>query len=80
MNSIPVPPDPPTMRAIARATGGKTYTAQSSSKLSSVYKKLGSSIGRRSELREITSWFVAAAALLLLASLATARFWEGRVP
>ncbi len=80
VNSIPVPPDPPTMRAIARATGGKTYTAQSSSKLSSVYKTLGSSIGRRTDLREITSWFVAASAVLLLGALATARVWEGRVP
>jgi Ca-activated chloride channel family protein len=80
VNSIPVPPDPPTMRAIARATGGKSYTAQTSSKLSSVYKSLGSSIGRRTELREITSWFVAIAAVLLIASLATARAWEGRVP
>jgi len=80
VNSIPVPPDPPTMQAIARATGGKSYAAQSSAKLSSVYSTLGSSIGRRNELREITSWFVAAAALLLLAALATARFWEGRVP
>jgi len=80
VNSIPVPPDPPTMRAIARATGGKSYTAQSASKLSSVYQTLGSSIGRRTELREITSWFLAAAALLLLGALATARFWEGRVP
>jgi Ca-activated chloride channel family protein len=68
------------MRAIARATGGKTYTAQSSSKLASIYKTLGSSIGRRTDLREITSWFVAAAALLLIGSLATARAWEGRVP
>jgi len=80
VNSIPVPPDPPTMQAIARATGGKSYAAQSSAKLSSVYSTLGSSIGRRNELREITSWFVAAAALLLIASLAAARFWEGRVP
>jgi Ca-activated chloride channel family protein len=80
VNSIPVPPDPPTMQAIARTTGGKSYTAQTSSKLSSVYRTLGSSIGRRNELREITSWFVAAAAVLLLGSLATARFWEGRLP
>jgi Ca-activated chloride channel family protein len=80
VNSIPVPPDPPTMQAIARTTGGKSYTAQTSTKLSSVYRTLGSSIGRRNELREITSWFVAAAAVLLLASLGTARFWEGRVP
>ncbi len=80
VNSIPVPPDPPTMRAIARATGGKTFTAQSSGKLSSVYDSLGSSIGRRTELREITSWFAAGAAVLLIAALALGRAWEGRLP
>jgi Ca-activated chloride channel family protein len=80
VNSIPVPPDPPTMHAIARTTGGKTFEARTSSKLSNVYKALGSNIGRRSERREITSWFVAASALLLVGALATARFWEGRVP
>jgi Ca-activated chloride channel family protein len=80
VNSIPVPPDPSTMRAIATATGGKTFAAQSSGKLSSVYKSLGSSIGRRTDLREITSWFLAASALFLLASLGTARVWAGRLP
>jgi len=80
VNSIPVPPDPPTMRAIARSTGGKTYTAQSSGKLSSVYGSLGSSIGRKTELREITSWFAAGAAVLLVGALALGRAWEGRLP
>jgi Ca-activated chloride channel family protein len=80
VNSIPVPPDPPTMRAIARATDGRTFTAQSSNKLSSIYRTLGSSIGRKTELREITSWFAAGAAVLLIAALALGRAWEGRLP
>ncbi len=80
VNEIPVPPDPTTMRAIARATGGKTYTADSSSKLSSVYKSLGTSIGRRTDLREITSWFAIASAAFLVGALGLARIWEGRVP
>jgi Ca-activated chloride channel family protein len=80
VNSIPVPPDPQTMRAIARATGGKTFTAQSSTKLSNVYRALGSSIGRRTELREITSWFAAGAAVLLLGALGAGRALEGRLP
>src|SRR5690606_27064212 len=40
-NSIPVPPDPETMRAIARETGGETFTADTASKLSNVYRSLG---------------------------------------
>jgi Ca-activated chloride channel family protein len=80
VNSIPVPPDPATMRSIARTTGGKMYSAETSTKLSSVYGTLGSSIGRTSELREITSWFAAGAAVLLLAALGLGRLWEGRLP
>jgi Ca-activated chloride channel family protein len=80
VNSIPVPPDPQTMRAIARTTGGTMYSADTSSKLSNIYKTLGSSIGRRSELREITSWFAAGAAVFLLAGLGLGRLWEGRLP
>jgi Trk-type K+ transport system membrane component len=56
------------------------YSAETSTKLSSVYGTLGSSIGRTSELREITSWFAAGAAVLLLAALGLGRLWEGRLP
>ena len=79
-NSIPVPPDPPTMRAIAKATGGRSYTVRSAERLQGVYTQLGSSIGQRRELREVTSWFSAAAALFLIASLGLGRAWEGRLP
>jgi Ca-activated chloride channel homolog len=79
-NSIPVPPDPATMRQIASVTGGTTYNARSSERLSSIYKSLGSSIGRKNESREITSWFAAAAAVFLLGALGTGRLVEGRLP
>ena len=79
-NAIPVPPDPATMRAIARETSGETFSAETASKLSNVYRSLGSSIGRRSELREITSWFAAASALLLVAAFGAGRLVEGRLP
>jgi Ca-activated chloride channel family protein len=80
INSIPVPPDPATMRLIANTTGGSTYTARTSERLSTVYKSLGSSIGRKTQRREITSWFAAAAAVFLLGSLGTGRLVEGRLP
>ena len=63
VNKIPVPPDPATMAAIARATGGKAYTAQTSASVVKIYRTLGSSLGRRPKLEEITSWFAAAAAV-----------------
>jgi Ca-activated chloride channel family protein len=77
--TVPVPPDEPTMRAIARATEAKSFTAKSAERLESVYKQLGSSIGRRRERREISSWFLGGAALLLLGALAAGRIVAPRV-
>ncbi len=80
INSIPVPPDPTTVRQIAVTTGGKSYNARTASKLVDIYKSLGSSIGHKTELREISSWFAVAAAVLLLGAVGTGRFLEGRLP
>ena len=79
-NSIPVPPDPTTMREIAAATGGVAYTAQTAASVVQIYRTLGSSIGRTTKRVEITSWFAVAAALALLAALATGALFEGRLP
>jgi Ca-activated chloride channel homolog len=75
-----VRPDPVTLAAIARTTGGETFRAQSAGKVESVYKKLGASIAQRPVHREVTSWFAGAAALLLLGSLGAARVTGGRLP
>jgi Ca-activated chloride channel family protein len=80
MNSVPVPPDPVTMSEIAAATGGKSYTAENASSVVSIYKTLGSSIGRSHERVQVTSWFAAAAALLLVAAIAAAGLVKGRLP
>jgi len=80
LNSIPVPPDPATVRQIAVTTGGKAYTARTANKLVDIYKSLGSSIGHKTELREVTSWFAVAAAVLLLGAVGTGRLVEGRLP
>ncbi len=75
-----VRPDPVTLAAIAKATDGKTYRAQSASKVDSIYKELGSSVAQKRVDREISSWFVGAAAVLLLGSLGAARVTGGRLP
>jgi Ca-activated chloride channel family protein len=80
VNKIPVPPDPATMQMIARTTGGKAFTAQSSGAVAKIYQSLGSSLGRRRKLEEITSWFAAAAALLLVGAVATGKLFDGRLP
>jgi Ca-activated chloride channel homolog len=75
--ALRVPPDPPLMRAIARATGGETSTAADSTQLASFYSSLGRSIGREPRPREITSWFALAAGLLLVGAVALGRLWSG---
>lgn len=75
-----VRPDPVTLAAIAKATGGKSYRAQSASKVDSIYKRLGASVAQKHVTKEVTSWFAAAAALLLLGSLGAARATGGRLP
>src|SRR3954452_3686915 len=77
---FPVRPDPVTLAAIARETDGRTFRAESASKVQDVYKQLGQSIAHRPATREISSWFVGAAALLLLLSLGSARITGGRLP
>src|SRR4029453_2415435 len=66
--TIPVPPDPQTLSAIARTTGGRFFAARSAESLRSAYEKLGSSLGREPGKTEITYVFLPVAAGLLLAA------------
>jgi Ca-activated chloride channel family protein len=70
-----VPPDPVTMRAIARATGGSTFAAHDDRGLQNIYSSLGRSVGRQTQRREVGSWFAAGAAVLLLGAVALGRAW-----
>jgi Ca-activated chloride channel family protein len=79
-NVVPVPPDPVTMSQIAQTTGGRSYTAQTASSVVDIYRTLGSSIGRTSAEVQITSWFAAAAALLLLGAVGAGALLEARLP
>ena len=71
----PVPPDPSLMRAIARATGGRTFTARNAETLSGIYSHLGGTFARKTTTREIGSWFAAAAAVLFLGAVGLGRLW-----
>jgi Ca-activated chloride channel family protein len=74
-----VPPDPRALAAIARASGGDTFTAATTDGLDAVYERLGSQLGRRDEHRQVTAAFAAGGLVLLLAGAALSLRWFGRL-
>ncbi|HWH43830.1 MAG TPA: VWA domain-containing protein [Thermoleophilaceae bacterium] len=77
---VAVPPDPDALRRIADESSGQSFQAGDADELSAVYQRLGSQIGTRSEQRQITHAFAAAALLLLAGALGGLARWGGRVP
>jgi Ca-activated chloride channel family protein len=78
--SVPVPPDPATLHAIANVTGGRFFAARSAKSLQSAYAHLGSQLGRKHGRTEITYAFLAVAAALLLAAGLLSAAWSPRLP
>lgn len=70
-----VPPDAASLAAIAEATGGLAFESQDADSVKQVYEDLGTFIGTRPVLTEVTAWPAGIAALLLmLAGVAAWRF------
>lgn len=74
-----VPVNVDELRGLAEGTGGASYTAESASDLSSVYKNLGSTIGMQEEKSDVSYRFVGGALLLLFVAAGTSLRWSGRV-
>jgi len=77
---IPVPPDPATLRAIARTTGGEFSEARSAEALQRAYENLGSRLGREPGESEVTWLFLAIGGVLLLLAGGVAAFVSPRFP
>ena len=77
--TVPVPPDPQALGQIAQASGGQTFTAQTTDKLSAVYKQLGSQLGHKTKKREITAEFAGGGLALLLLGGLLSLGWFGRL-
>jgi Ca-activated chloride channel family protein len=77
---VPVPVDTETLATLAKETDGRAYTAQTSDELNGVYDDIRSSVGFRSEHREITQWFAGLALLLGLAAAGLSLRWFSRLP
>jgi Ca-activated chloride channel homolog len=78
--SIRVVPDPGTVALLARESGGQSFNATNADSLDTIYRHLGTSIGRRPELTEITSWFEVTAGVLLILGIGGARARGGALP
>lgn len=74
--TVPVPPDPATMRRIADVSGGRSFTAEDADRLEGIYGDLGRQVGSRTEPRQMTAGFAGAGLLLLLTSLVLATRWR----
>ncbi len=77
---VPVPVDEETLRALAEATGGSAYDAESDDELRDVYDDLESSIGTTTERQEVTAWFVGAALVAALLTAVASLAWFARLP
>jgi Ca-activated chloride channel family protein len=73
-------PDPETLRAIARLTGGEFTWARTAEQLGDAYRSLGSKLGRVPERTEVTAAFVAVAAAAVLGGAVAAAWWSPRLP
>jgi Ca-activated chloride channel family protein len=78
--SIPVPPDPETLREMSQISGGHAFSADDSDELDGVYKRLSSQIGTKHEKRELTAGVAAGGLALLLAAAGLGVRRTGRLP
>jgi Ca-activated chloride channel family protein len=71
--------DEPTLREVARMTGGEYFHAGTAEDLRSVYQNLGSRLQLRTSAIELTGLLALAAALLIVAGSSLSLLWFGRV-
>jgi Ca-activated chloride channel homolog len=80
VRTIPVPPDPATLRRVAEQTDGRFFQAPSEHELRAVYDQLSTRVGFIHQRHELTYAFAAAAAVLLLAGGTLSALWFNRIP
>ncbi len=77
--TIPVPPDPPQLAAIARISHGQAFTATNAKGLDTVYQHLGAELGHKKVKHEITAGFAGGGLVLLLLGSVASLAWFGRL-
>jgi Ca-activated chloride channel family protein len=76
--TIEVPPDPATLKEIARISKGRFFDAPDASELASIYEQLGTRIGYEEKKEEITAGFAGGGLLLLVLAGGLSLRWFGR--
>ena len=71
--------DEPTLREVARMTGGEYHHAGTAEELQSVYRDLGARLQVGTRETEITALLALGAAVLMVAAAALSIFWFGRM-
>jgi Ca-activated chloride channel homolog len=77
---VRVPVNVDELRGLAEGTGGLPFTAETAQDLSSVYDRLGSTIGYEEQPRDVSFRFVGAGIVLLLAAAGASLRWFSRLP
>jgi Ca-activated chloride channel family protein len=73
-------PGTSTLQEIARVTHGRFYQAADASRLSEIYRNLGTGLSTKKEKQEVTAGFAGAGLVLLMAGMVTAIARGGRLP
>jgi Ca-activated chloride channel homolog len=75
-----VPVDGETLRSVAERTGGSYHEAATAAELREVYADIGSSVGFRTEQRDVSSRFIGFGLGFALATAAASMFFFSRIP
>jgi Ca-activated chloride channel family protein len=75
-----VPVDRPSLQQLAEITKGHFYEAATLSELKKVYQDMGSSIGYRTQPREVTQWYLGIGLLCALVAAGMSLLWSSRLP
>jgi Ca-activated chloride channel family protein len=75
-----VPVDRVSLQKLAQTTKGQYYEAASKDQLKKVYQDMGSSIGYKTQPKEVTQWYLGLGFVLALAAAALSLLWGSRLP